>query len=151
METMLQQLTTILAVLAILQTGYLGVSTFLRALRMFGDQTVAVKKLWQHDSTKTKIDKEESVKTVNEIKLIYNIPRACLLNGSPVPAMDVKSNRSGLWPHMLETCRRLRRLCRKHSNNVARHDKTPVKSTFLSRDMSFMSRRSDIVLWLLYI
>ena len=52
---------------------------------------------------------------------------------------------------MLETCRRLRRLCRKCSNNVARHDKTPVKSTLLSRDknilsrdMSFMSRRSDI-------
>ena len=26
----------------------------------------------------------------------YNIPRACLLNRSPVPAMDLKSNRSGL-------------------------------------------------------
>ena len=48
---------------------------------------------------------------------------------------------------MLETCCRLRRLCRKRSNNVARHDKTPVKSTLSSRDMSFMSfmsRRSDI-------
>ena len=52
---------------------------------------------------------------------------------------------------MLETCRRLRRLCRKHSNNVERYDKTPVKSTLLSRDkdilsrdMIFMSRRSDI-------
>ena len=31
----------------------------------------------------------------------YNIPRACLLNRSPVPAMDLKSNRSGLWGHML--------------------------------------------------
>ena len=29
-------------------------------------------------------------------KYIYNIPRACLLNRSPVPAMDLKSNRSGL-------------------------------------------------------
>ena len=54
---------------------------------------------------------------------------------------------------MPQTCRRLRRLCRKHSNNVARHDETPVKSTLLSRDknvsrdMSFMLRRSDIVLW----
>ena len=54
---------------------------------------------------------------------------------------------------MLETCRRLTRLCRKHSNNVARHDKTPVKSILLSRDknylsldMNFMSRRSDIML-----
>ena len=53
---------------------------------------------------------------------------------------------------MLETCRRLRRLCRKRSNNVARHDNTPVKSTLLSRDknilsrdMTFMSRRSDIM------
>ena len=82
---------------------------------------------------------------------VYNIPRACLLNISSVPAMDLKYNRSGLWRHMLETCRRLRRLCRKHSNNVARHDKTPVKSALLSRDMSFMSRRSDIMLWLLYI
>ena len=26
----------------------------------------------------------------------YNIPRACLLNRPPVPAMDLKSNRSGL-------------------------------------------------------
>ena len=66
----------------------------------------------------------------------YNIPRACLLNRSPVPAMVLKSNRSGLWRHMLETCRRLRWLCRKHSNNVARHDKTPVKSTLLSCDMT---------------
>ena len=30
------------------------------------------------------------------LKLNYNIPRACLLNRSPVPAMDLKSNRSGL-------------------------------------------------------
>ena len=29
-------------------------------------------------------------------KTDYNIPRACLLNRSPVPAMDLKSNRSGL-------------------------------------------------------
>ena len=34
-------------------------------------------------------------------KKIYNISRACLLNRSPVPAMDLKSNRSGLWCHML--------------------------------------------------
>ena len=55
--------------------------------------------------------------------------------------------------HILETCHRLRRLCRKHSNNVAQHDKTPVKSTLLSRDknilssdMIFKSHRSDIML-----
>ena len=71
----------------------------------------------------------------------YNIPRACLLNRSQVPAMDLKSNRSGLWHHITGTCRRLRWLCRKHSNIGARHDKTP----------SFMSRRSGIMLWLLYI
>ena len=42
--------------------------------------------------------------------------------------------------------------------NVARHDKTPVKSTFLSGDKNivscdtnFMSRRSDIMLQHLYI
>ena len=64
-----------------------------------------------------------SPKTCLLFMSIYNIPRACLLNRSPVPAMDIKSNRSGLWRHMLETCRRLRRLCHKHSNNVARHDK----------------------------
>ena len=29
--------------------------------------------------------------------LYYNIPRACLLNRSPVSAMVLKSNRSGLW------------------------------------------------------
>ena len=95
---------------------------------------------------------------VCDFELVYNIPRACLLNRSPVPAMDLKSKRSGLRHHMLETCCRLRRLCRKHSNNVARHDKTPVKSTLLSRDknilsrdMSFMSRKSGIMLWLLHI
>ena len=72
-------------------------------------------------------------------RVIYNIPRACLLNRSPVPAMDLKSNRSGLWRHMLETCRRLRRLCRKRSNNVAQHDETPVKSTRLSRNKNILS------------
>ena len=77
--------------------------------------------------------------------LDYNISRACLPDRSPVLAMDLKSNISELWSHMLETCRRLRRLCRKRSNNVTRHDKTPVKSTLLSHDMSF------IMLWLLYI
>ena len=41
---------------------------------------------------------------------------------------------------------------------MLRHDKTPVKSTLLSRDKnilsrdtSFMSRRSNIMLWLLHI
>ena len=59
---------------------------------------------------------------------------------------------------MLEICRRLRRLCRKHSNKVVQHDKTPAKSALLgcdknilSRDMSFMLRKSDIMLRLLYI
>ena len=40
-----------------------------------------------------------------------------------------------------------------HSNNVARHDETPVKSTLLSRDKNrvsrdviFMLHRSDIML-----
>ena len=39
----------------------------------------------------------------------------------------------------------------KHSDNVSRHDETPVKSTFLSHDenimshdMNFMSRENDI-------
>ena len=67
--------------------------------------------------------------------MFHNIPRACLINRSPVPAMDLKSNRSGLRRHMLKTCHRLRRLCYRRSNNVARHDKTPVESTLLSRDM----------------
>ena len=99
-------------------------------------------------------NEEKSCK--KRLKIIYNIPRACLRNRSPVPAMDLKSNRWGLWRHLLETCRRLRRLCRKLSHNVARHDKTPVKSTLLSRDknilsrdMISMSRRSDSMLWLL--
>ena len=30
------------------------------------------------------------------VNLFYNIPRACLLNRLPVPAMDLKSNRSGV-------------------------------------------------------
>ena len=78
----------------------------------------------------------------------YNIPRVCLLNRLPVTAMDLKRNGAGLWRHMLETCRRLRRLCRKHLNNVAGHDKIPVKSTHLSRDKRVMSHKSDIMLWL---
>ena len=46
---------------------------------------------------------------------------------------------------MLGTCRRLSRLCRKHTNNVVRHDETPVKSTEYScRATYFMTCRSDI-------
>ena len=44
------------------------------------------------------------------------------------------------------------------SNNVARHDKTPVKSTLLSRDKnilsrdtSFMLRRSDYVVTFIHL
>ena len=55
-------------------------------------------------------------------------------NRSPVPAMVLKSNILGLWRHIIGTFRRLRWLCRKHSNIVARHDKTPFKSTLLLRD-----------------
>ena len=40
----------------------------------------------------------------------YNIPRACLLNRPPVPAMDLKSNKSGLCHHMLETCRKAEKI-----------------------------------------
>ena len=75
--------------------------------------------------------------------VFYNIHRACLLNIWPVPASVPKSNRSGLWRHIIRTCHTLRWLCCKHSNNVARHDKTPVKSTLLSRDKNLMSRRND--------
>ena len=97
-------------------------------------------------------------RSISSFKSTYNMPRACLLNRSPVPATVLKSNRSGLWRHIIGTCRRLRWLYRKHSNIVARHDKTPVKWTLLSldkntvsRDTSFMSRRSNIMLWFLYI
>ena len=48
------------------------------------------------------------------LAITYNIPRACLLNRSTVPAMVLKSNRSGLWRHIIWTCRRLRWLCRRH-------------------------------------
>ena len=33
------------------------------------------------------------------LKFFYNIPRACLLNRSPVPAMDLKSNRQFVTSH----------------------------------------------------
>ena len=46
--------------------------------------------------------------------------------------MVLKSNRSVLWRHIIETCRRPRWLRRKYSNNVARHDKIPFKSRLLS-------------------
>ena len=39
---------------------------------------------------------EEKLSSQVISELFYNIPRACLLNRSPVPAMDLKSNRSGL-------------------------------------------------------
>ena len=32
----------------------------------------------------------------DNINTFYNVPRACLLNRPPVPAMGLKSNRSGL-------------------------------------------------------
>ena len=51
--------------------------------------------------------------------------------------MVIKSNRSSLWHHNIGTCRRLRWLCCEHSNNVARHDKTPLKSTFCGRTKIF--------------
>ena len=63
------------------------------------------------------------INVLSESKYIGNIPGACLLNRSQVQAMDLKSNKSGFWLHIIETCRRLRWLCRKHSNNVARRDK----------------------------
>ena len=40
------------------------------------------------------IDTGKSLKQI--FTLCYNIPRACLLNRSPVPAIGLKSNRSGL-------------------------------------------------------
>ena len=67
--------------------------------------------------------------------IIIYLEHACLIDHH-----HLKSNRSGLWRHMLETCRRLRRLCRKHSNNVARHDKTPVKSTLVARQKYSVAR-----------
>ena len=77
----------------------------------------------------------------------YNIPRACLLNRWPVPAMVLKSSRSSLWRHIIETCCRLR--CRKHSNDVEQHD---IKSILLSHDKNvLLSCRSYIMLRLLYI
>ena len=36
---------------------------------------------------------------------------ACLIDRSPAPVMALKSNRSGLWRHIIGTCRRLKRLC----------------------------------------
>ena len=52
---------------------------------------------------------KESLKSNNRLLFCYyNIPRACLHNRSTVPAIDLKSNKSGLWHHMLETCRNLR-------------------------------------------
>ena len=73
--------------------------------------------------------------------------------------MDLKSDRSGLWRHMLvELVVGWDYYVANIQNNVARHDKTAVKSTHLSRDknmlsrnMSFMSHRSDIMLRLFYI
>ena len=70
--------------------------------------------------------------------IYYNTPRACLLNRSPVPAIDLKSNRSGLWGHMLAE------LVVGWEDNVA-NIQTIFKHSnkyIPSRDMSFMSGRS---------
>ena len=91
-------------------------------------------------------NKNEQITPSYLLSVNHNIPRACLPNRLPVPAMDLKAIDQACDVKMLETCYRLRRLCRKGPNNVARHDKTPVKSTLLSRDMSFMSSRNDIML-----
>ena len=53
--------------------------------------------------------------------------------------MVLKSNRSALWRHIIGTCRRPRWLCRKHSNNVVRHDETSVESKLLSHSKNILS------------
>ena len=69
---------------------------------------------------------------------IYNIPIACLLIiDRHFQPWFPKRNKSGLWRHIIETCHRLKWLYRENSNNVSRHDETPVKSTF-SHSMSFL-------------
>ena len=42
------------------------------------------------------VSKTKSMNKYLGSKTFYGIPRACLLNRSPVPAMVLKSNRSGL-------------------------------------------------------
>ena len=88
------------------------------------------------------------------LKTYHNIPRACLLSGSPVPAMDLKSNRSGLWRHILETSRRLRRLCR----NVQTMSRDMIKlhlSQHFCRATKIFCRAAWVhvvyMLWLLHI
>ena len=58
---------------------------------------VAVKKFCNTCVSWGKIVFSYHLKTMaNTISQVYNIPRACLLNRSPVLAMDLKSNRLGL-------------------------------------------------------
>ena len=64
---------------------------------------------------------------LNSIIGVY-LEHACLTDRQS----DLKSNRSEDYVANIQI--------------MSRHDKTPVKSTLLSRDMSFMSRRSDIML-----
>ena len=78
--------------------------------------------------------------------IIIYLEHACLIDRQSRLWIKKSIDKACDGRHMLETCRKLRRLCCKHSNNVARHDKTPIKSTLLSRDMSFMSHGSDIML-----
>ena len=40
--------------------------------------------------------KKSKNQVIKSFNFHYNIPRACLLNRPPVPAMNLKSNRSGL-------------------------------------------------------
>ena len=79
------------------------------------------------------------------VKKSYNIPRTCLLNRLPVPAMVASSNKSGLWRHLIETCRRLRWLCRKRPNNVAWHDIAPIRSIFLWHDKNILLRETSLI------
>ena len=68
------------------------------------------------------------------------------LNRLPVSAMVSKKQYIRLVTSHHGNCQRLRRLCRKYSYDAEGNDKTPVKSTFWSRDMSSMSRGSGITL-----
>ena len=50
----------------------------------------------QSDRYNPVLIKNGNIVEYNYDKLCYNIDRACLLNRSPVLAMNLKSNRSGL-------------------------------------------------------
>ena len=86
-------------------------------------------------------------------KFDYNIPGACLLHRSPSPSYGSEKQQIRLVTSNVRNLSQAEKIVSQEFKQCAQYDETPVKSTLLSRDnkilsrdMSFMSLRSNIML-----